>query len=189
MMNWPNALTMSRVGFAVIISWFLLQNILIGHVLAAFCFALAALTDLYDGYLARQMKLTSSFGKIMDPIADKVLMLSVFTSLSILGMVMPWMVIVIAIREIWVTADRLMAMRAGKVLAAERAGKVKTTLQMISVGVILAYLIAEQSSHATKWFYSTQNMWLGFIQILMAMTVAITVLSGIAYFRSKRVLV
>ncbi len=182
-MNWANALTLSRFVFAIIICILLLQHSLMGYVLAAFCFLLAALTDLYDGYIARQMKLTSSFGKIMDPIADKALMLTVFSALTFIeGVVQPWMVVVIAIREIWITADRLMVMRQGKVIAAERAGKIKTVLQMSSVGVILLYLIANQAG----WFLQIQPAWLGFIHVLMVMTVFVTVGSGAAYFRSKK---
>jgi len=185
MMNLPNILTLSRIGFAVIISYFLLQQNLCADVVAAVCFVVAALTDLYDGYLARQMKLASSFGKIMDPIADKILMLSVFLTLSILGMVAWWMLVIIAAREILVTADRLFAMRSGRVLAAERAGKIKTTVQMVSVGIILLYLIVQQCPSLEAWFSSVQNAWLTLINGLMLMVVFITVVSGVAYFRSK----
>lgn len=184
-LNWPNILTLSRFGFAVLIVWLLLQNILIGHILAAFCFALAGLSDLYDGYLARRMKLTSDFGKIMDPIADKVLLLSVFTVLSVIGMVPAWMVVIIAIREIWVTGDRLILKSRGHVIAAERAGKIKTVLQMVSVSVILIYLIVEQSALARGWFIHVQQIWLGIINVIMIATVIITVTSGISYMKNK----
>lgn len=183
MMNLPNILTLSRFVFALVIGLFILQHTLTGYLLASGLFLLAALTDLYDGFLARQMKLTTSFGKIMDPIADKALMLSVFAVLAVFpDLVAPWMVIVIAVREIWITADRLVVMREGRVIAAERSGKIKTVLQMSSVGVILLYLIAKELG----WFVSIQPAWLIVIKVMMIATVMITITSGIEYFKAKR---
>lgn len=188
MMTLANALTMSRIVFAFIIGWLLYQNILVGHMLAALCFLLAALSDLYDGYFARKTQTVTDFGKIMDPIADKVLMLTLFFVLSAIGMVHIVMVVIIAIREIAVTVHRLWVMSKGHVLAAEKAGKIKTVLQMVSVSFILLYLIAEQWVIFGGIFPRIGGIWLIIINILMYLTVLMTVISGVSYFKQARAL-
>jgi CDP-diacylglycerol--glycerol-3-phosphate 3-phosphatidyltransferase len=156
-----------------------------GNILAAIVFAVASVTDFYDGYFAKKRGLVSNFGKIMDPIADKILLLSTFGVLAHIGMIAWWMFIVIAVREVLVTVSRLWAMRQGQVLAAERAGKIKTVVQIIAVSVILLYLVAQQSEYCSFWFYNVQRVWLNVIDILMLTTVILTVYSGVEYFRSK----
>jgi CDP-diacylglycerol--glycerol-3-phosphate 3-phosphatidyltransferase len=184
-MNVPNILTISRIILAVVLVVLLEQNTATGYLLAAIVFAFASLTDFYDGYLAKKAGLISDFGKIMDPIADKVLILSAFGVLAHIGMVPWWMFIVIAIREIGVTASRLLAMRHGRVLAAERAGKVKTVVQIIAISSILLYLVAQQSENCSFWFYHAQRAWLNINDVLMIWAVIMTVYSGIDYFRQK----
>ena len=184
-MNWPNILTLSRVAFAFIVVYLLLLNSLIGDILAAAAFALASLTDFYDGYLAKKKGLISDFGKIMDPIADKVLMLSIFSCLAYMGLIDGWMVLLIAIREIGITVDRLWCMKKGQVLAAERAGKIKTAFQILTVSFILIYLILEQMAFSYDWFYQIQGYYLSGIDFLMMITVLLTLVSGVSYFRNK----
>lgn len=184
-MIWPNVLTVSRIGFAVLLVFLLLQNSLAGNILAVIVFTLASLTDFYDGYLAKKKSTVSDFGKIMDPIADKVLMLSVFFVLVYLGMAALWMVILIAVREILVTLDRLWRTCRGQVLAAEMAGKIKTVFQIITISLILIYLILEQSAFAHGWFYQIQKFYLGGINVFMVITVLITLVSGAAYFQNR----
>ena len=184
-MNWPNILTCSRIGFAFIMVFLLMNKSLPCNILAALFFLLASLTDFYDGYLAKKFGLISDFGKIMDPIADKILMLSIFFVLAYIHMVDWWMVITIAIREVVVTVDRLWSMRKGQVLAAERAGKIKTIFQMTTVFVILIYLILRQIVSEVQWFYGAQGFYVMGIQMLMIITVFLTVSSGFSYFQSK----
>jgi CDP-diacylglycerol---glycerol-3-phosphate 3-phosphatidyltransferase len=186
MMNLPNILTLSRIGFAGIMVYLLLWNSLTGNLWAAFVFFIASLTDFYDGYIAKKRGLISDFGKIMDPISDKVLILSIFVVLAYLGMLPWWMVSLIALREIVVTIDRLIVMRQGKVLAAEKAGKIKTVFQITTISVILLYLILDQSVFAHSWFYQIQKPYLGTINALMVITVALTLASGASYFKNKR---
>ncbi len=184
-MNLPNLLTMSRFFFAVVILYLLLANNLAAIMTATFLFLIAAITDFYDGYLAKKHGLISDFGKIMDPIADKVLMIFVFFALAALGMMDWWMVILIVIREVAVTVARLKAMAHGQVLAAEKAGKIKTVFQMVSIGAALLFLICEQSVFARSWFYQAEPMWRAFIQIMMLISVLLTVYSGVIFFRHK----
>ncbi len=184
-MNWSNALTLSRCVFAVIIAILLMQNALWANVIATVLFTIAAITDYYDGYLARTQGLESDFGKIMDPIADKFLMLTLFFVFAFIGMVDWWMAIVIAAREISVTASRLMAMRRGVVLAAERAGKIKTVVQITAISLVLLYLVAEQSQGISTLFLAIDQGWRLFIYLLMLVVVALTVWSGAMYFKHQ----
>jgi len=186
-MNLPNILTLSRIVLAMVLVFLLEQRSAIGNILGVVVFTVASLTDFYDGHLAKRQGLVSDFGKIMDPIADKILLLSVFGVLAHIGMIDGWMFIVIAVREILVTASRLCVMcRKGQVLAAERAGKIKTVTQMIAVSVILLYLVAGQSDFCSFWFFHVQHFWLGLIQVLMWAAVILTVYSGAEYFRNKK---
>ncbi len=183
-MNLPNILTVSRAVFALIIAASLLSNSLFGCIAAMALFVFASLTDFYDGYLAKKMGLVSDFGKIMDPIADKVLVLSVLGVLAHLGLVQWWMVIIIAAREIIVTGSRLRSMSCGKILVAEAAGKIKTFCQIIAIIVILLFLIADQSSLFNAWFYRVEREWRSLIHVLMIANVFLTVGSGVLYFKN-----
>lgn len=182
--NLPNLLTMSRFLFAIAIVMFLLLNTAFGYVAALVSFALASVSDFYDGYLAKTRGLVSDFGKIMDPIADKVLTLSVFGTLAHLGLLPWWMFIVIAVREVAVTVSRLLAMAKGHVLAAEKLGKIKTVLQMGSITLILLFLVFLQYPFFRD-FYTAQGIWLIVIEWMLRATVFITVLSGITYFMGQ----
>lgn len=184
-MNWPNVLTLSRIGFAVVLVWLLLLNSFIGNILAAVFFTIASITDFYDGYLAKKQGLVSDFGKIMDPIADKVLMLSIFLVLAYMGLIAWWMVLLMLLREVAVTIDRLWCMHKGQVLAAERAGKIKTVVQMTTVSLILIYLVLLRAAFAGSWFGHIQSSYLVCINILMVVTVLLTILSGAAYFQNR----
>lgn len=184
-MSLSNILTLSRIVLAVVLVLLLEKNSLMSDILAVIVFTMASLTDFYDGHLARTKGSVSNFGKIMDPVADKVLLLSAFGVLAHLGMIAWWMFIVIAIREILVTASRIMIMRQGQVLAAERAGKIKTIVQIIAVSAILLYLVTQQSEYCAFWFHHIQRIWLGVNYLLMLAAAVLTVYSGIEYFRHK----
>ncbi len=184
-MTLPNILTLSRFVFAALIFVLLLYNTLASIIAATVFFLIASITDYYDGYLAKKHGLISDFGKIMDPIADKVLMIVVFAALAYLGMMDWWMLMAISIREVTVTVSRLRAMARGQVLAAEQAGKIKTVCQMVSIGAALLFLICEQSSFARPWFYKSEPQWRGFVQLMMLVSVFLTVSSGFTYFRNK----
>jgi CDP-diacylglycerol---glycerol-3-phosphate 3-phosphatidyltransferase len=184
-MNLPNVLTISRIVLSIVLIFLLEERSSTGNILAVIIFTIASLTDFYDGHLARTRGLVNDFGKIMDPIADKVLILSTFGVLAHIGMIAWWMFIVIAIREILVTASRLVSMREGQVLSAERAGKIKTVVQIIAVSVILLYLVAQQSEYCSFWFYNVQRIWLGINYIMMLVAVILTVYSGVDYFRNR----
>ena len=181
-MNLPNILTMSRFVLAVLFVVLLLRNSFAATIIAAAVFTIAALTDLLDGYFAKKHGFVSDFGKIMDPIADKFLILAAFFVFAEMGVVQGWMVLLIFIREVVVTASRVMRLRRGQVIAAEKAGKIKTVFQIICVSATLLFLILEKSSFAENWSASVENGWVVFINLLMFVTVLLTVNSGVSYF-------
>jgi CDP-diacylglycerol--glycerol-3-phosphate 3-phosphatidyltransferase len=133
-MNLPNKLTVLRVLLIPIFIYILMT----GHYYAAaIIFIVASLTDLLDGAIARKYKLITNFGKIMDPLADKLLVTAALVCLVELGDIAAWMVFVILAREFAITALRSVAASEGIVIAAGNLGKIKTTLQMVAIIAIL----------------------------------------------------
>jgi len=136
-MNPPNTLTLSRFGMALLLM-VCLSVPFSGHMIVALIiFILAALTDALDGHLARKIYGCTDFGKLMDPLADKVLTAAAFIGFVELGVMPAWMVTLILAREFMVTGLRLLAADKGIVLAAGPWGKHKTIWQMIFIIVVL----------------------------------------------------
>lgn len=189
-MNLPNRLTISRVILTFAFIYFISQNGLAPMIVAALVFTLASLTDYYDGYLAKKYNLISDFGKLMDPIADKFLMLAAFLAFVRMQIVADWMVVLILGREIIVTSLRLFAMTKGKVLAAEKAGKHKTVSQIVAIFSILGFIIfKEVLTLFDKWSLSIETWWRCGIDILMLVTLSLTLISGASYLWNNRKLI
>ncbi len=129
-MNLPNKLTMMRI---VLVPIFMIALLLEFYYAALVIFCVAAITDFFDGYLARKYNLVSSFGKIMDPLADKLLVFSALICFIQLDVVSVWAPIIIIAREFFVTSMRVVAVSKGKVIAASWWGKVKTNVQLFAV--------------------------------------------------------
>jgi CDP-diacylglycerol--glycerol-3-phosphate 3-phosphatidyltransferase len=163
-LNLPNVLTVLRIMLVPVVVVALLGNTPAGDVLAAVVFALASLTDFVDGRLARSRGSITTFGKLMDPLADKLLIIAALLSLVSLGRLEAWVAMVIITRELAVTVLRLGATQAGVVMEASMFGKVKTCMQ---IAAILA-LIAVQG----------EPLW---VSLLLYATVLVTVLSGLDY--------
>lgn len=140
-MNWPNRLSILRVLCIPLIILFLSLSQTWCAFTGTVLFALASFTDFLDGYLARKFHLITVFGKFIDPVADKLLVLSTLIMLSSLGFMPAWTVILILARELSVDGLRLVAISRGKVISAGPLGKIKTTSQMI---LILMLLIIRQ---------------------------------------------
>ena len=186
-MKWlPNVLTVSRVFLTIGFLFFLTRSEALSTAIAMTLFAIASLTDYYDGYYAKKYNLVSNFGKIMDPIADKFLILAAFFVFVKIDVIAVWMFVVISARELIVTAFRFAAMGRGKVLAAERAGKIKTVFQVTSVFVILIFLMLQKSGFIDRWAGNSQDRWAFGIYVLMLFTVSLTLLSGISYLWNNR---
>ena len=140
--NIANGLTVSRLILVPVFVWFLLTGGTGGRTIAFVCFAVASVTDLLDGELARRRGLITDFGKIADPIADKALTGSALITLSYLGALPWWVTIVIVVRELAVTGLRFWVIRRG-VIAASRGGKAKTLLQVIAISLYILPLHAD----------------------------------------------
>ncbi len=132
-MNIPNQLTTLRVILIPVFMFFYTSNFTAGNVIAAIVFIVASLTDFLDGHLARKWNLVTNFGKIMDPFADKLLVLTALIYLAISGIIPGWPVIIIIGRELLVTSLRALAADNGIILAARNLGKFKTVSQMFAI--------------------------------------------------------
>ena len=153
-MNLPNKLTVARV---VAVPFFIAFYMLEYHIAAFVIFIAASLTDMLDGKIARKYNLVTNFGKIMDPLADKILVYSAFC-LLIPDYVPGWMLIIILAREFTVAGMRTVAASEGIVIAAGMSGKIKTVLQMIAVPMLLLLpALSGISEHIiyTVYYYAT----------------------------------
>jgi CDP-diacylglycerol--glycerol-3-phosphate 3-phosphatidyltransferase len=139
--NYSNALTVLRIFFIPYYLIFLFSKYRHGATIALFIFILASLTDWYDGKIARKRGEVTEFGRIMDPIADKLLVLSAFISFVQLELVPTWMIIIMIAREFIITSLRMVAIsNSGKVLDAISSGKHKTVWHIVTIITILVIL-------------------------------------------------
>ena len=139
-MNLPNQLTVARLFLSFLfVALLSIEEVEFMRTAALLVFVIAAITDFLDGYLARKHQLITNFGKLMDPLADKVLMCAGFVLLTRLELIPAWMVVAILSREFLVTGLRLLASAEGVVLAAEALGKYKTILQIVTIIYFLIY--------------------------------------------------
>lgn len=178
-MNLPNKLTISRIFLAFAFIVFLFAHGFIFKVLAFVTFIIASLTDLLDGYLAKSRGEVTDFGRLMDPIADKVLVLAAFISFVEIGIIPAWMVVIIIFREALITGLRLFALSRGKVIPADGAGKHKTAWQVGSILLILIFLMMKETGSDTRIFQDV-------IFAVMCVTVALTLASGVSYLVKNR---
>ena len=176
-MNLPNKLTVGRI---IAVPFFIIAYMTEHFLLALILFALASITDLLDGKIARKYNLITNFGKIMDPLADKVLVYSAFCLMVADGTMPAWMLIVILAREFIVAGVRTVAASEGIVIAADMAGKIKTVLQMIAVPMILLYRYLDPLNGPGIMSELSGIMWTCGRIVLWA-SVAMTVYSGAMY--------
>ena len=168
-LNLPNFLTLLRILAVPVVVVALLGETPNGDALAAGVFALAALTDGLDGYIARSRDAVTTFGKLMDPVADKLLIAAALVSLVSLDRLAAWVAMVIIAREFAVTVMRVIAAERGIVIAASWLGKAKTVLQIAAVFALIA------ANPAPAW-----------VDALVYAAVAVTVVSGADYFFGLR---
>ena len=168
-LNLPNALTVFRILLVPVLVAALLSEAGQGDLLAAIVFAVASITDALDGWIARRRKSESTFGKLMDPLADKLLVVAALVSLVALDRLSAWVAMVIIAREFAVTGLRQLAMEHGDVIPASSWGKLKTVTQIAMVLVLIAV------DETTVW-----------VDLLIYATVAVTVASGVDYFFNFR---
>jgi len=137
--NLPNAISLLRIFTAPILILLLISPDKKTNLIAAIVFAVASLTDWLDGYLARKMGLETTFGKFLDPLADKLLIATALVMLIPMGRVPVWMAALIIGREIAVTGLRAVVSREGVIISASRLGKYKTVFQIVSVIALLVH--------------------------------------------------
>lgn len=201
-MNLPNQLTTSRFLLTAIFLWAVFWRGPINDTLALAFFCIASLTDLLDGRIARQRGLITSFGTLMDPLADKILTCSAFIALverhvmtpppvvfsigtlSVRPQVGAWMVVIIVARELAITGLRLLAASRQVVLAAERFGKHKTISQMCA---IIALLVMDAYNEWFPWLKGLFEPWTpAFALAALWLTVVLTLSSGWLYLWRNR---
>jgi len=186
-MNIANKLTMLRLILAFVFMAFLFLPGLGFKIIAFLIFSIASLTDLFDGWLARKRNEVTDLGKLLDPIADKVLVLAAFISFVEMNLIWAWMVVIIIIRELLITGLRILAMTKGKVLEAGISGKHKTVSQMFTIFfVLLVLILREIGAKQNFWTANIENIANGGIIVLMFITVALTVSSGFSYLWLNR---
>ncbi len=146
MLNIPNLLAFTRLLLAPVMFLFLVnQDATLFHNIhqtwlnyfAAFIFVIASATDFFDGYIARTFNQVTTLGKILDPLADKMLTLAAFLGLMMIGTASPWAIFLILTRELFITGLRVSAVAEGIDISASWIGKIKTVIQMIAIGFLL----------------------------------------------------
>ena len=169
--NLPNSLTLFRVACIPVLVLLLFFPHKATSFVAALVFALASISDLLDGFLARRQQLVTTFGKFLDPLADKLIVSAALIMLIPLGRAPAWMVVVIVGRELAITGLRSMAVSEGKVISADELGKKKMVFQIVAIlGLLLHYDYFGINLHAVGMFF----LWLAVI---------VTLWSGFNYFR------
>ncbi len=168
-LNAANVLTLVRVALIPVLVAVMLSALEDADLFAAIVFVIASATDALDGWIARRRSIVTAFGKLMDPLADKLLITAALVSLVALYRLDAWVAMVIISREFAVTGLRMLAVEQGQVISASVWGKLKTTTQ---VAMVLALIWVDRPA---QW-----------VDILVYATVAITVLSGADYFYRLR---
>ena len=207
-MNLPNKLTVSRFALTALFLWAMFSRSPVNDTLALVFFCLAGVTDFLDGEIARRRKLITSFGVLMDPLADKILVCSAFIALverhmkallagdlpvvfhlghqEVYAKVEAWMVVVIVARELGITGLRMLAASKNVVLAAERYGKHKTVSQ---IAAIIGLLVMDAYREWWLWLYDFFSPWTPmFALVALWLTVLLTATSGALYLWRNRAL-
>ncbi len=186
-MNIANRLTVLRIILTFVFMFFLFCHGLWAKALSLAIFIFAALSDFFDGRIAQKKNMVTDFGKLMDPIADKILVLAAFTAFVQMQLIDAWMFVIIVSREILITSLRLFALNKGKVLSAAKAGKHKTVSQMVVIFYILGFIVLKEVMLAFfTWNPAWENFFRNSVYILMLLVVGLTLYSGLYYLWENR---
>ena len=197
-MNLPNKLTVSRIVMAILIIIILLGGdhtvslfgfeipklfvnesmvVDLKYIIAGFLFIIASLTDFLDGYIARKYNLVTDFGKLVDAIADKILVNSVLIILAAQGFIHPIIPVIVIIRDSVVNSIKMLAASKGKVVAAIKSGKIKTACLMVGIVLTLFYNLP----------FELWNISVG--KVLLFIATILSIVSGIQYFTLNKHLI
>jgi len=195
-MNLPNKLTIFRiilVPIMVIVPFLKVDAIVLGipveYLIIDLIFIIASITDKLDGYLARKNNQVTTFGKFLDPLADKILVLAAMIMLVEMSKLPSWIPIIVLAREFVISGYRLIAVeKGGKVIAASKWGKVKTVTQMIAI--ILAFLDVNAFGECFTGNIQGLDLVLNFaVTIMMIVQTIATIFSGVEYMRGAKELI
>ena len=187
-MNLPNQLTLWRLVLVFPFVWLLSVDWHWSKTIALFLFLVASFTDYADGYIARRFQLVTVFGQLMDPLVDKIMIVSAFICLVASKDLPAWAVIIMVSREFLITGLRLIGISRGRTLPAERLGKHKTVWQMVTV----VYYLLLKSIDEASWVHlspTAQNFASGIGTLVLSVAVALTFFSGLSYLAKNRDLV
>lgn len=171
----PNILTMSRVGAVPVLIFLMLWEGKFFSFMAALLFTLVCITDLIDGYLARKMNIVTNIGKFLDPLADKLIVMTALVMLIPMGRVAAWIVVIIIAREIAVTGLRAIAQESGVIIDASELGKMKTASQISAIIPLLLH-------HSDYPIFTIDFHAIGAVVIWIAL--GMTIWSGYDYFKT-----
>lgn len=196
-MNLPNKITLARLPLTAIFFVFFFDRpfrdflpeipaIPYHHTIAFVCFIIACISDWSDGYLARKHNQVTNFGKLWDPIADKILVTAAWITLVANNAIPAWIVLVLLARDFAVTGLRMQAAQQGVTLAAESGGKIKTFVQLLTIGVLCAHysLYDDWGWRLERPGYAHAELWLLYPACLIT-----SIWSGWSYFHKNRSLV
>jgi CDP-diacylglycerol---glycerol-3-phosphate 3-phosphatidyltransferase len=206
-LNLPNLITIGRIGLAVLIIPLLFMDQFGFRLLAFIVFLVAAFSDLWDGHIARSRGLVTDLGKLLDPVADKLLLVATFVPFYLLshgigdggefpwfGGVFPlWIIVIIFGRELFITLFRSYALRQGVVIPAGQAGKYKTVFQNIFIGAAILWYALHAAARAYGWVGSTWESWQSihftFTVVVLSISIVLTVYSMLVYLWGYRTVV
>jgi CDP-diacylglycerol--glycerol-3-phosphate 3-phosphatidyltransferase len=198
----PNRITMFRMLIIIAFIPALLAANIVFNYIALILFVIAGISDWLDGYLARKWNIVSNFGKVMDPLADKILVISTLLCFIQLGVIPAWMVVIIIGREFMISGIRMMAAQGGKIIQASNLGKLKTVIEMTAITTVLLLKVIQDT---VEYYNDTQSweqiiMKFGkwgdlFVQFaydgpywLMFIATAMSLISGLDYFfKNKKI--
>jgi len=178
--NLPNMLTLGRILLIPLFVWYMYDADPFYSLMAGVVFAVAAITDIIDGYLARKWNLITVVGKFMDPLADKLIAMAALVMLVRLGRIAAWVVIVLLARELIVSGLRTIAASEGMVIAAGQEGKWKTSLQLVGIISLCVHYV-----HPLDLGYRVVPVDYNAVgQVLVYLSGAFSVWSAVVYFRA-----
>jgi CDP-diacylglycerol--glycerol-3-phosphate 3-phosphatidyltransferase len=187
-MNWANRLTLGRLALTFLFVLALSSLWSYGRTVALILFALAGISDYFDGEIARRYGVVTKFGKLMDPLVDKVMMAAAFICLVPLGAVPAWVATIVVARDFLITGLRLLASSEGTVLPAEKLGKHKTSWQIVTVVFFLLLLSIRELQPRVEEAGWWQIGWRYGGNLLLWITIGLTIYSGLGYLWRHRAL-
>jgi len=187
-MTLANKITISRIVLIFAFMFFVFSKGFAAKTIALIVFLIASASDALDGYVARHFKQITTFGKILDPIADKLLVIAAFGAFVEMKLVPAWALVVVIFRELVITGVRLQAINQGKIISAALEGKHKTVSQIVCVVVVLVGLIVKEIgiSKYNFWNNSSEIIFRNIIFTFVVITVIFTLTSGVSFFTKNR---